>query len=206
MTLTHVRWIAGGTGAGKSTVSRLLADRLSATVYDGDRAEHAWIPRCTKENQPHMHANLGLTREQRAALPPERRFREMPSMHGETIGFLIDDVQAMPGPVLVDWFGVAPHDVAPLLTRPEQAAFLLPTSEFREHALRARYADLDRARANWGDLDPAVALANRLKRDELWDAEIRRQATETGLPVIVVDGSRTPESIADELAANFQSS
>ena len=206
MTLAHVRWIAGGTGAGKSTVARILRHRLPATVYDGDRAEHTWIPRCTKENQPHMYANLDLTREQRAALPPEKRFREMPSMHGETIGFLVDDLQAMPGTVLVDWFGVAPRDIAPLLTSPDQAVFLLPTKDFREQALRARYADPDRARANWGDFDPAIALANRLRRDELWDAEVRRQATETGLPVIDIDGSRPPESIADELAANFQSS
>lgn len=206
MNLTHVRWIAGGTGAGKSTVARILADRLAATVYDGDRAEHTWIPRCTKENHPHMHANLALTREQRAALDPEKKFRDMPSLHGETIGFLVDDLQAMRGSVLVDWFGIAPRDVAPLLAHPEQAAFLLPTSDFREHALRTRFADPHRARANWGDLDPAVAIANRLKRDELWDAEIRRQATETGLPVIDIDGSRPPESIADELAANFQSS
>lgn len=204
--LTHVRWIAGGTGAGKSTVARLLADRLAATVYDGDRAERTWIPRCTREKHPHFHANLAFTKEERAALPPEKKFRDMPSLHGETIGFLVEDLQDMPGLVLVDWFGVAPRDVAPLLTHPHQAVFLLPTSEFREHALRTRFADPDRARANWGDLDPAVALANRLRRDELWDAEVRRQAVAAGLPVIDIDGSRPPESIADELAANFQSS
>lgn len=206
MSLTHVRWIAGGTGAGKSTVARILADRLAATVYDGDRAERTWIPRCTREKHPRMHANLALNRAQRAMLAPEEKFRAMPSLHGETIGFLIEDLQAMSGPVLVDWFGVTPRDVAPLLTRPEEAAFLLPTSDFREHALRTRFADPHRARANWGDADPAVAMANRLRRDELWDAEIRRQAAETGLPVIVIDGSRPPESIADELAVNFQSS
>jgi hypothetical protein len=41
--LAHVRWIAGGTGAGKSTVARILAARADAVVYDRDRAEHDWL-------------------------------------------------------------------------------------------------------------------------------------------------------------------
>lgn len=208
MNLGHVRWIAGGTGAGKSTVARILEHRLGAVVYDGDRAEHGWLPRCTPREHPHMYAGLRLTKAERAALSPAEKFHGMGSLHGETIGFIVEDLLAMPADrvVLVDWFGVTPRDVAPLLSRPEHAVFLLPTAAFREHALRTRFADPDRARANWGSLDTSVALANRLGRDELWDAEIRRQAVAHRLPIIDVDGSRGPEAIADELAANFQSS
>ncbi|MFC4855140.1 hypothetical protein [Actinophytocola glycyrrhizae] len=115
--LTHVRWIAGGTGAGKSTVAR---------------------------------------------------------------------------------------DLAPLLTWPEQAA--LPPAH--QGVLRARARrPLRRPGPGHGQLGQrrhAAALANRLGRDALWDAEIRRQARETGLPVIEVDGSRAPESIATELAQRFR--
>lgn len=208
MRLNHVRWIAGGTGAGKSTVARILERRLGAVVYDGDRAEHGWVPRCTRQDHPHLYANLRLTAAERAALSPAERFHGMASLHGETIGFVVEDLLALPAgrPVLVDWFGITPRDVAPLLSRPEHAVFLLPANVFRERALRTRYADPRRARANWGDTDTTVALANRLGRDELWDAEIRRQAAETGLPVIDVDGTRGPEEIAGELAARFQSS
>jgi hypothetical protein len=208
MNLRHVRWIAGGTGAGKSTVARLLERRLGAVVYDGDRAERGWLPRVTRQEHPHMYAGLRLTKSERAALSPSEKFHGSASLHGETIGFVVEDLLAMPAdrPILVDWFGIMPRYVAPLLSRPEHAVFLLPTKEFRERALRTRFADPDRARANWGSLDTSVALANRLGRDELWDAEIRRQAVEHGLPVIDVDGTRGPESIADELAANFQSS
>jgi hypothetical protein len=52
--------------------------------------------------------------------------------------------------------------------------FLLPTKEFRREALGTRFADPDRARATWGDGDHVRAFANRLARDELWDAELRR--------------------------------
>ncbi|GAA0742500.1 hypothetical protein GCM10010199_69110 [Dactylosporangium roseum] len=79
-------------------------------------------------------------------------------------------------PVLVDDFRTLPGEVAPLLTWPEQAAFLLPAPRFRDRALRAQFADAARARANWGDGDHGEALALRLARDALWDAEVRRQA------------------------------
>jgi len=204
--LTHVRWIAGGTGAGKSTVARILERRFGAVVYDGDRAEHGWLSRCIPEKHPHLHAAIRLSKEERAALSPEEKFAGMASRHGETIGFVVADLLATPAdrPVLVDWFGNTPRDIAPLLSWPDQAVFLLPAKEFRAHSLGTRFADPDRARANWGSLDTAVALANRLGRDELWDAEIRRQAAETGLAVLDVDGTRDPESIAGAVASRFR--
>lgn len=36
--LGHVYWLGGGTGAGKSTISRRLADRYGLRRYDTDRA------------------------------------------------------------------------------------------------------------------------------------------------------------------------
>lgn len=204
--LKHVRWVAGGTGAGKSTVARILERRHGAVVYDGDRAEHGWLARCTEAEHPYLFANTRLGKEERAALSPEEKLAGMASRHGETIGFVVEDLLAMPAdrPVLVDWFGNTPHDIAPLLSWPEQATFLLPTAKFREWSLGSRFADPDRARANWGAVDPATALANRLGRDTLWDAEIRRQAADSGLPVVDVDGTRDPDTIADELSARFR--
>ena len=204
--LAHVRWIAGGTGAGKSTVAGLLAARTDAVVYDGDRAEHTWNSRCTARDHPHMVANARLSRAERALLSPRERFERMASRHGESIGFVVEDLLALPAdrPVLVDWFGVLPHHVCPLLTWPEQAVFLLPTGEFRRRVLGARYADPARARANWGGADTAVAMANRLDRDALLDAEIREQATDLGLPVVDIDGTRDAESVADDLARRFR--
>jgi hypothetical protein len=204
--LAHVRWIAGGTGAGKSTVARILAERHGLTVYDGDRAEAGYAARCTPERHPYMCALLRTPVEERyAGRAPEEVFRAMPSLHGETFGFVAEDLLALPAdrPVLVDDFRPLPRELAPLLVRPEQAVFLLPAPGFRRRVLEARYADPGRARATWGDVDPAAALAVRVARDELWDAEVRRQARETGLPVVDVDGSRDAEALAAGLAAAF---
>jgi hypothetical protein len=204
--LTHVRWIAGGTCAGKSTVALLLAARHDALVHHGDLAEHGWPTRITPGQHPHLVANTRLTLKERATRSGRARFETMPSLHGETIGLVVEDVLALPTdrPLLVDWFGNTPRDLAPLLSWREQAVFLLPTPEFRHHRLTARYSDKDRANANWGDADHTQALTNRLARDELWDAELRLQATETNLPLLTIDGERTPEDLAAELATMFR--
>lgn len=205
--LAHVRWIAGGTGAGKSTLTQSLAERHDLLVYDGDRAEQGYINRCTPQQQPYLFALLRTPLEQRwTGRTADEIFQAMPSLHGETFGFVIEDLLTLPAdrPVLVDDFRTLPRDVAPLLTRREQAAFLLPTPEFRRNALGTRFADPARARANWGSSDHADALAKRLARDELWDEEVRHQALELDLPVLQVDGSRNVAELADELAAKFR--
>jgi hypothetical protein len=204
---SHVRWIGGGTGAGKSTVTRLLAERYRLAVYDGDRAGLRHFERLDERRQPYMAALLRLSPEERSTgRTPEEAFAAMPSRHGETFPFVRDDVRAMSGQgtVLVDDFSIRPVDVAPLLTWPEQAVFLLPTAGFRRRALTERFADLHRARLNWGDVDFRAALENRLARDRLWDEEIREQAAEFGLPVIDIDGTIAPDRLADDLATRFR--
>jgi hypothetical protein len=46
-------------------------------------------------------------------------------------------------------------------------------------------------------------LERRLARDELWDAEVRRQAREHALPVIDIDGRTRPETLAARIATAF---
>ena len=91
--------------------------------------------------------------------------------------------------------GAIPH--------PTQAAFLVPTPDFRRSALSRRYANPDRAHANWGDLDLAEVLAARLARDALWDAEVTEQADALGLPLLTIDGNRPAEALAADLTEGF---
>ncbi|MEU2788078.1 hypothetical protein [Streptomyces sp. NPDC007100] len=205
--LSHVRWIAGGAGAGKSTLAIILARRHGAVVYRGDLAQHTWLPRCTPRQHPHFHAARdeppGSLWDGRS---PDEACGFAQSVVAETFAFEIEDLLALPAdrPVLVDWFGNLPCHIAPLLTRPDQAVFLLPTPEFRLAALRARRSDPVRAPAGWGSRAPGNTLSERLARDELWDAEVRRQAAAYGNTVITVDGGRPAGDLADEVAARFR--
>lgn len=205
--LRHVRWLAGGTGSGKSTAAAVLARCFDLDVYDGDRAEHDWLLRCTAERHPHFSVLRGqqpgdMWRDR----SPAQIFEAMGGRHGETVEFLVEDLLARPADrtVLVDYFGVLPHDLAPLLSWPGQAAFLVPTPTFSRATLARRYADPDRARANWGDLDAAETLEARLARDALWNAEVTRQARELKLPLLTIDGSRSVDQTVDTLAQQFR--
>jgi hypothetical protein len=81
--LAHVRWIAGGTGAGKSTVARLLAGLYDVDVLDGDRAEHAWVARASQDRHPHLHAAAGRAPGERwADRSPEEVFRSTVPRYG----------------------------------------------------------------------------------------------------------------------------
>jgi hypothetical protein len=203
--LARVRWIGGGTGSGKSAVAAVLAGRFGLDIYHGDQGERGYVTRVHPGRQPRLAALLAMSPRQRwLDRSPGQVFAEMPSLHGETFPFVLDDILARPSGncLLVDDFRTLPREVAPLLSWRGQAVFLLPTASFREQALRRRYADP--ARANWGDADPEEMLAARLGRDELWDAEVRRQAQESGLPVLQIDGTRSPGDLAAELAQRFR--
>lgn len=205
--LRHVRWLAGGTGSGKTTVAAALALRFDLDVYSGDRAEHDWLDRCS----PAQHPRFAAHRSQRPGdmwrgRSAEQVFDAMASHHGETIEFVIEDLLARSSDrtVLVDYYGLQPHDLAPLLSWPRQAAFLIPTAQFRRATLSRRYTDPDRARANWGDLDPAQVLETRLARDALWDAEVTAQANALGLSLLTIDGSRPVEETVNDLTERFR--
>jgi hypothetical protein len=205
--LSHVRWVAGGTGAGKSTVVRLLEERYDVAVYDGDLAEQRYVKRCTEQRHPLLWELLNTPKEERwIGRTGAEVFQAMPSLHGESFGLILEDLLALPDDrvLLVDDFRVLPRDVAALLSWPEQAAFLLPTEEFREQALGTRFADPERARLNWGEADPVEVLKVRLERDRMWDAEVRRQADELSMPIIDVDHGLDVEALAEEFAEWFR--
>ena len=140
------------------------------------------MARCSSERHP----NLAAARRQRpgdlfgTAVPPNRSSHPWPAVTGRrsSSSFRTCSPVRLGAPCFVDYFGVLPRDLAPLLSWPGQAVFLVPTAQFRRVALTRRYTDPVHAFANWGDLDPATALEARLARDALWDAEVIEQAEE----------------------------
>ena len=129
--LRHIRWIGGGSGAGKSTIAGLLAEEYGLHLYHCDNAQSAHTARSDAADHPMLHAFLSMTMDERwAKRTPEEMFHTFHGFHGESswthfggsAGPAPTDV-----PVLVEGYKLLPRLVFPLLSRSDQAMWSIPT-------------------------------------------------------------------------------
>jgi len=100
-------------------------------------------------------------------------------------------------PVLVEGYKLLPRLVAPLLSRLDQAVWLIPPPSFRRTAFCRRGSLWSIAGRT---SDPATALANLLARDALYTEEVARQAAALQLTIIKVSGSASVDGLATRVA------
>jgi hypothetical protein len=194
--LQHVRWIGGGSGAGKSTVARQLAADHGLRLYHTEPFSK-FVARADPGATPLLHGFMAMDMDERwVNRPPEVMLQTFHGFQGEGFDLVLDDLRALPPdpPVLAEGFSLLPRLVAPLLSRPRQAVWLLPTPEFRRAAFDSRGS-------TWTipdkTSDPQRALANLLARDQLFTEELRAQARASQLQTVDVDGSvGVAESVA----------
>lgn len=198
--LHHIRWIGGGSGAGKSTVACLLAEQYGLCLYHCDDTQFAHTVRSNAVDQPMLHAFLAMTMDERwAQRTPEEMFHTFHGFHGEGFEFILEDLLDLPGdaPVLVEGYKLLPCLVAPLLSQPDQAVWLIPTPAWRRTAFGKRGSLWSIAGQT---SDPETALANLLARDALYTEEIFRQAASLQLTCIEVSGSVSIDELAARVA------
>ncbi len=198
--LRHIRWIGGGSGAGKSTIACLLAEKHRLRLYHCDDTQSAHTARSNAADHPMLHAFLAMTMDERwAKRTPAEMFRTFHGFHGEGFSLILEDLLDLPTdvPVLVEGYKLLPRLVVPLLSRVDQAVWLIPTPEWRRTALSRRGSLWSIARRT---SDPETALANLLARDALYTEEVARQAAALQLPTIEVNGSATVDELVERAA------
>jgi len=194
--LRHVRWIGGGSGAGKSTVSRQLTADHGLRLYHAEPFSK-YVGRADPGAAPLLHGFMAMDMDERwVNRSPEVMLETFHAVQGEGFDLVLDDLLALPPdpPILAEGFSLLPWLVAPLLSGPRQAVWLLPTQEFRRAAFESRGSTWTIPNRT---SDPQRALANLLARDQLFTEQLRAQARAAGLQTIDVDGSeRVAESVA----------
>lgn len=198
--LRHIRWIGGGSGAGKSTIARFLAEKHGFRLYHCDDTQSAHTARSNAADHPMLHAFIAMTMDERwAKRTPEEMFRTFHGFHGEGFGLILEDLLDLPtdAPVLVEGYKLLPRLVAPLLSQPDQAVWLIPTPEWRRTAFSRRGSLWSIAGQT---SDPQTALANLLARDALYTEEVRKQAVAWHLNTIEVNGSASIDELVTRVA------
>lgn len=201
--LRHVYWIGGGSGAGKSTIARRLAQRHNLQPYATDDVMSDHARRSTPEDSPYLSAFMAMDMDERwMSRSPETMLDTFHWYRGEGFDLMVDDLLRLPSRpgVIADGFRLLPHLVKPLLAMTERAVWLLPTPDFREAAFDSRDSRWTIAGKT---SDPPRALRNLLERDRMFTDHLRDEVKSLGLPAIEVDPTMTEDDLVARVAAGF---
>ncbi|NJP29737.1 hypothetical protein FLW53_37235 [Microbispora sp. SCL1-1] len=202
--LRHVYWIGGGSGAGKSTIARRIAERYGMRLYDTDAAMPGHARRMPVEQAPYLGRFAAMDMDERwVARSPREMLDTFHWFHGEGFELIIEDLLALPTdrPVLAEGFRLLPGLVHPLLAEADHAVWLLPAPDFRQAVFDSRGGPA------WGFLaktgDPQRALQNLLQRDALFTDRLGKQTSDLGLNGLRVAPEDTEEDLERRVSALF---
>jgi hypothetical protein len=201
--LRHVYWIGGGSGAGKSTIARRLADRYGLAVYSTDDAMSDHAARCPDIEVPLLRTFQRMDMDERwVKRRPETMLETFHWFEDEGFGLIVEDLLDLPPApgIVVEGFRLLPHLVKPLLPTSSHGVWLIPTPEFRLAAFESRGTLWTIPRKT---NDPERALRNLLERDGLFTERVRRDVEIAGLPFITLDRSITENDLVDRVAKQF---
>jgi len=106
--LGHVRWIGGGSGAGKTTLARRLAGRSGLRLYSTDATISAHSRRLSQAEAPLLATFRSMSVDERwLQQEPATMYRTFPWFHGEGFDLVIEDLRELPRDkiILVEGFG-----------------------------------------------------------------------------------------------------
>jgi AAA domain-containing protein len=204
--LRHVCWVGGGSGAGKSTVARRLADGYGLQLYSTDDVMAEHHRRSSPVDSPLLTSFAEMDADERwVNRSPTFMLETFPWYGGECFGMIVEDLLDLhPNePVVAEGFRLLPRLVQPLLTVPTRAVWLLPTPDLRRIAFDSRrpsgppWSFVDQC------TDPDRALGNLLQRDRLFTDGLAEEAQLLGLHTITVDASMGEHKVAQQVVDWF---
>jgi hypothetical protein len=187
--LAHVLWIGGGPNVGKTTLSRLLAGKYDLKIYNLDWhhvREHRFLP----GGAPAGWDELSMDDRWVSPTPEQLAAREIASWT-DRFPLVVEDLLRRPAdrPVIAEGPSVFPWSVSAVIRSPNQAIFLIPTTEFADRVYQRRHSRNPDQSPHRLTNDPDRARANVRARNELMAERIVASCEELGLRYVRVDGS-----------------
>ncbi|MEV6520632.1 hypothetical protein AB0M43_01655 [Longispora sp. NPDC051575] len=170
-------WIGGGTGSGKTTLTRILAGRHGLRVFPLDAFWHSHEARLPEPERSPDDQWLGLTPVEQAA--------EFEALARKRWPLVLADLAALPAspPVVVE----GPQVLPDLVPDGDAAVFLVSTAPFQRSVLERRPLP--------PTADAHRALENRIEKDRRYGERVAALAAARGFPVVTVDGTLPVEEI-----------
>jgi hypothetical protein len=203
-----VRWIGGPPDSGKTTVASMIAERYGLPWYRMDQYETDHIARADPERHP-LHVALrekiadGEASFFESWVQNDARTLAAQAMAVwiERLDLIRDDLRRMDSAkiCIAEGPGFFPEAIAPLLSDPGHAIWLVASKKFK----RESYARREKSAWRSMTTDPDLAMKHHIDRDLIMAETYRRQLVAMALSWIEVDGSESPEAIADRVANRF---
>jgi adenylate kinase family enzyme len=207
--LRHVLWIGGSPCSGKSTISHTLTRIYVFLDYHLDAWARNHFARRVAAGETEAGEFLKMNIDQRwIERPVEALVQETITSWTNDFRLVIEDLLSMPG----DNFIIAegnffPACVAPYLSHPRQAIWLIPTDSFCARARREKRAELTKRQKRHGvyteSSDPEKQLRNLIERDCALAQYVKQQAEAEQLFMYEVDGSRSIEEMTALVESHF---
>ena len=191
--LSHVLWIGGGQGSGKSSIAWALSRRFDLQLYNIDH--RTWV------HEPRMPGSefQRLSMDERwVDATPQQMFRWFVEASRHRFRLVLEDLALLPPSpaVVVEGPQLFPTSVSAVLRFADHALFLVPDLAEQRERLLGRGPML-------GTSDGLRARANATELDLLITSCFAREAAELRLAVLPVD--RPLAAMIDLAAAQFRS-
>lgn len=184
-------WIGGSSCSGKSTLAKMLADKHGLQYYSCDDHFYKHVQFISPEKHPamkkvaEMHPNEAFY-----SRGLDDQLRVYIQSFQEDFSFVLQDLQEINKPVIVEGNQLMPSLAAPYIKENHKAIWLIPTEAFQ----RKYYQHRDWIKGVLKDTeDPEIAFNNWMKRDALFAKLVNEDAMSLGFKVLNVDGSSNLE-------------
>lgn len=183
--LSHVFWLGGSAGSGKTTRARRLASRHGLAFYSCDDHFEAHRRRADPRRHPGFHRLMDLPPARLFAPPAADRARELLDFYRDEWAMVLDDLRAVPGPVVAEGVGLLPDLVAAVSPDPSRSLWRIATPAFRRQVYGRRP---DVVREALADLpDPEAAFEVWMERDDLIARYLEEAARRLGRRITLVE-------------------
>lgn len=200
LSLNHIYWIGGSPCSGKSTISRLLAERFGLALYEVDASLPRLLPRLDPQRHPTLVRWTSTPWDELWMQPPEDLLVQAMAAYGEHFGLILEELAERDErmPTLVEGTALLPALVHPHLDDPGRAVWIVPDEAFQRRMYPQRGEWVQGILA--GCRDPQQAFQNWMERDAAFGRWVLSETARLNLPSLLVDGAHSIEENAKLVA------